>query len=694
MKKGFFAIFAVLAIFAMAFMGCPTDGGDGGGGGGGGDPDLPGTLTISVQNNDAAETGCTLVANYGGTGAVTGVTYQWKKGTANVGTNAATLDTSITGAGAGSYTVTVSKTGYKSKTSNSITVTDPGSPPVGGTVPVLATLDGGSYLLNTTEDVNMRINQLNNPQIATLSYVWWKADSADGAGTAISGNNSRDYTPAVNVVGSTWYWVIVTNTATSESTTSNRARIIIYEPTADTAVEYILAANAAMPLWEFTLPAGADWADYEQFSIEYYISKFSRIAVPQTQVRSRLYGAYIDADFDTPDQGNANGWGSNGTEPNPGAFRIVSWNGTKVARPPAASVNPNNDFILDNAKGTAATFGSLFSANSGVVGGWFTVKYATNAGLAQNFAKVTELDKDTVEVIYVGAGIFGPGGDPGTNNYEFYVKNPTLVNKEDPTLNIIGNPNKTGTTELLFAGNLGSAKGATTRKVLGPTDSYEDVEGAIKVYFDLDGGSGSFPTLDLVEGDTLPPAFFDTEPTRDGFDFSGWFVGDDEVDADYIFTEITTVTAKWLRLSVLPTYRVDLNGQTYKYTADRDNDNGFAIKMSDDFDATLYDQIVVVAKFYAADGTTPVTSVANSSFCLKFYPTVVTQGNASGNLAGTLWNFGTGGVVSGDTITETFTLNASKSAGIKSIGIHSTAGGDWSASPVVEVVSIQFIYGP
>jgi hypothetical protein len=81
---------------------------------GGGDKTLSGNITISPSAN--VTTGTELTATYSGSETVS---YQWKNGTSNVGTNS----NKHTPATAGSYTVTVSAAGYVSKTSAAVTVT-------------------------------------------------------------------------------------------------------------------------------------------------------------------------------------------------------------------------------------------------------------------------------------------------------------------------------------------------------------------------------------------------------------------------------------------------------------------------------------------------------------------------------------------------------------------------------------------
>jgi uncharacterized repeat protein (TIGR02543 family) len=441
-----------------------------------------------------------------------------------------------------------------------------------------------------------------------------------------------------------------------------------------------------MPLWEFTLPGGASWADYEEFSIDYYVSKDSRIVQPDVTVRSRLYGAYLANDFTVPDQGNTNGWGG---------FRMVNWNGSVTREGVTETINPNNDFIIDNSKKDAAAFGTLFSAESGGASKWFTVKYTTTGAdstMAKDFTKIPMLDRAAVSVIYAGAGIFGPGGD-SANNYEFYVKNPILINKADPTLNIRGAINRTGTTEKLFAGNLGSPKGGTDREVV---TEYEDVEGEIMISFDPAGGTGNFPPVRIMEGESLGGKFPSAEPSRDGFTFLGWYDGENKVTAATVFDVKTILTAKWETNVTVKTYVVDLFGQTTKNTEawTTPYNGGLVFALGEDFDANFYDTVEIKCNFYGPDGTTPLTTIANGNFQLKWY--AVQVDSANGTNIGTAYNFGATGVAGeDDAVTVTLDLpEDAKTAGLWGIGIQSSSAIGTidieDFAQFVEVLSITF----
>ncbi|GHT75388.1 hypothetical protein FACS1894124_6640 [Spirochaetia bacterium] len=678
MKKGIYAILAVLTISALAMMGCPTDGGD--------DTTGDTTYTVTFDKNGGTSEASPATASTTTSGGFV--------------TLPATNPGSPAGKQFGGWNTKVDGTGTEFTASSPVTASitvyakwvdfDP--------TPVLNySFTDTSYEKDTTAQIGiLRVVVTNAAEITadggTLTYQWYKAADDTSAGTTVVGQNSQNFTPPVTELGETYYWVVVTNSkAAGQPVTSTRVKIIVYQPSGDSAIEKIVSNNAAVPLWEFTLPAGAFWADYEEFSIEYYVSKDSRIVGSEQQVRSRLYGAYLAADLTVPDQGNANGWGG---------FRMVNWNGSVARDGVTVTINPNNDFIIDNSKGSGATFGSHFTAEGGAASKWFTAKYSTddtggNAIPAKDLAKVTLLDSATVNAIYVGAGIIGPSGN--SDDFEFYAKNPTLLHNSDPTLNIRGAINMTGTNERLFAGNLGSAKGGTDRAVV---TEYEDKEGEIMISFDLAAGTGDFPSVTIMEGESLGSKFPTTEPTRDGFNFLGWFDGETEATAATTFDVKTTLTAKWELTGVVGTYNVNLTGQTTKNDAawtsnlTDDEKNGLVFSVGDGFNANLYDTVEIIAKFHAADGTTVVTDIPASNFQAKFFASEVP--NANNNGTANWWNFGaaaddcTVSVEADNSLKITKVIPvAVKTAGIWGISIAPSNGTAFAAN-FVEVFSIKF----
>jgi hypothetical protein len=571
------------------------------------------------------------------------------------------------------------------------------------TKPDLAPLTGGNYEQGSVEDTSIRVLVRNAAAIGAgnLSYKWYKGESATAAGEAVDeddpivGNVGRDFWPDVSTVGDTWYWVVVTNTETEEFSTSTKAKVTIYE-TSNTNVEFVKVANAAMPLWEFTLPEGADWADYEEISVEYYVKKTSKIAQSGVTVRSRSYGAYIAADIDTPDQNNDKGWGG---------FKIVSWNdNTLVKRYEAdgeteiTGINPNNDFILDNTKGGAAAFTSLFSDSVGVgTGKWFKVTYTTNAGLAKDFAKVPELDND-VNPIYVGAGIFGPGGD-SENVFDYYARNATLINKTAPAKNITGKPTVTGTTTPLFAGNLGSPRAGTERTILDKGDtSYMDLPG-ISIVFDLKGGAGDFAPVTILPGDSMDDKFPAATPTRKFYTFDKWVVVDGEtettVTASTKFDDNATVVAKWNPDGWAKTpVTVSLTSQTIKNTEAwaTQYSNGLVLAMGIT-DSAKYEKITIVAKYYD-ESEAAVDEIGAGNMQVKYYYGA-TEAPANANVAqlATSYNLGQGGTLNETTkeITWSATIPslavaANEGNGFNYIGIQSSNG--TLTAQYIEVMSI------
>ena len=67
----------------------------------------------------------------------------------------------------------------------------------------------------------------------TITYQWYSATTANGAGTAITGETSHEYTPVVTTVGTTYYYVVV-HSSCGADVTSKRAKITVTKPTAIT----------------------------------------------------------------------------------------------------------------------------------------------------------------------------------------------------------------------------------------------------------------------------------------------------------------------------------------------------------------------------------------------------------------------------------------------------------------------------
>jgi len=164
---GIVAIVAVIG-FSMACGG----GGDGGGGTGGGNKDLTGTITINLSTGLTTE----LTATYSGKETVR---FQWNKDGSNIGTFSTTNPNKYTPTEEGSYTVTVSATGYNSKTSDAVTVI---LPELSGTITVSPTTNVLAYTDLTAT--------YNGSEI--VSYQWNKDGSNIGTATT---TNPNKYTP-------------------------------------------------------------------------------------------------------------------------------------------------------------------------------------------------------------------------------------------------------------------------------------------------------------------------------------------------------------------------------------------------------------------------------------------------------------------------------------------------------------------
>jgi hypothetical protein len=140
------------------------------------------------------------------------------------------------------------------------------------------------------------------PDSGTLTYQWYSnaANSYTG-GTAISTQTGTSYTPPLTE-GTTYYWVVVTNTITDNSDggnktavmSSNIASIVV---SSVPLVEKIVAGSCGVPVYRFTLPSGKTWSDYKEMTYTVLINDEETLGFTGTQIRSHIVGNYALADF-------------------------------------------------------------------------------------------------------------------------------------------------------------------------------------------------------------------------------------------------------------------------------------------------------------------------------------------------------------------------------------------------------------
>jgi uncharacterized repeat protein (TIGR02543 family) len=583
---------------------------------------------------------------------------------------------------------------------------DPNNPPAGDGTPVLTAIaDKTISTTATAADAQLSVTVSNSAAIGVnnLKFQWYKStvsatDAGVAFGAAVTGyNTGRNCAPDIGTVSEAWYWVVVTNTVANKTATSNKAKVTIFQAAAGTPVERIVAQNAAVPLWEFTIDTGNKWEDYTTYTVEYYVKKTSKAYTDN--IRTRVYGAYFSSDFEVVDQGNTNDWGG---------FRMINFNGTTITRPGEASVNPNNNFILDNTGGTAASFGSIFSTASGAPSKWFKATYKTDGttghGDLKDYAKVTLIDEAAHPTIYLGAGIFGGGGVDDA--FEFYVKNPTLVHKTDQSKNIVGKSVAQGTTERMFAGNVGSPKGGTDREILADgDDSYLDVAGNITIKFDARPGTLATPIEDVIilEGATLDTQFPTAVPTRSKWTFTGWFApgGAAAVTSTTVLSADVTLTAKWAwdtSAGAQTAYDVPTAKLPDKNTSAwaTDYTGQLFVDLTDaGFDGSVYETITIVAKYYDSTDTLIEEVIPASNIQMKFFAGDTAPANMNATALATKYNLGANGNDwtstyddTAETVTSTTAIPvAANTATLKWLGFQ--AGGSHTAQ-FIEIVSITF----
>ena len=166
-------------------------------------------------------------------------------------------------------------------------------------------------------------------------------------------------------------------------------------------IEVITLENAWQAVYQFKLPAGKKWEDYEKITVEYMIPDEATLNAENGARAIRLYGNYKPANFKF----------------------ITTAKGSKVA---VYDYNEGNgDWILADAGGgwkSIATFFTEQGITAGV-GDWFTITYPIDGSKKNgSYKDVNKPADNATGPFYFGLGIAGQG--TGTTSH---VKNVTLV---------------------------------------------------------------------------------------------------------------------------------------------------------------------------------------------------------------------------------------------------------------------------
>ena len=177
--------------------------------------------------------------------------------------------------------------------------------------PVIPTINthpvGADYTVIDTAEA-LSVTATNNDDGGTLSYQWYSDIDGDAiGGTAITDATGTTYTPPKDVIGTVYYYCVVTNSKTgfdSRSIASSAARVTIVKATlkeTDFTLSNLNSAYNFVPQEvEVTLPVGLD-AQY--VSIKYYQNDNMLVSAPSYagnyEVRIAVSGSpnHEDASF-------------------------------------------------------------------------------------------------------------------------------------------------------------------------------------------------------------------------------------------------------------------------------------------------------------------------------------------------------------------------------------------------------------
>jgi hypothetical protein len=184
-------------------------------------PSLTGTVSIT----GTTQVGQTLTANTGSLGGTGTISYQWRRGTTNIGTNNSTY-TLVSADASYTINVVVTRAGYSGSVTSSATATIT-LPPLTGTVSITGNVQVGQTLTANTANLDGS---------GTISYQWKRA------GTAISGATNSTYTVQSADVDNT-ISVTVTRSGYSGDITSTPVSVVIVLPFSTIVSGSITTAN-------------------------------------------------------------------------------------------------------------------------------------------------------------------------------------------------------------------------------------------------------------------------------------------------------------------------------------------------------------------------------------------------------------------------------------------------------------------
>jgi hypothetical protein len=292
-------------------------------------------------------------------------------------------------------------------------------------VPVISPeeLPNATYQVNDTEvtplAVTVSLPDLDEiPGTSTITYQWYSNTiDSNSDGVLVSDATNASFTPPVNQVGRTWYYVEVTHTDSTISSpaakaVSTAARITIVETVEK--VESIISGSSNTVVYRFTLPENKKWSDYTKITWQVLVDDLTTINMAAT--RAHIVGNYKQSDFST----------------STGAYsKLSNWNVARLV-------------TISNSGAMSAILGSDYVAHT-----WKTLSYSIavdNNLIDSKYEAETYYPASTdTGPFYFGIGL---SVNPNSNKdgvCRYFVRGMALSNEEG--------------TEIVFADDLNTAFG-------------------------------------------------------------------------------------------------------------------------------------------------------------------------------------------------------------------------------------------